>query len=124
MRAALVATLVLLAASAASATEVPTVLMDMPTGIPPPPGSYKPCPPVVLELDKAGAAKVNGKAVARRDLGKVLVSAISRTDGCERVFISPDPDTPYGEVLMVISLIKQAGIFRIGLIDTAYEEDR
>ena len=124
MRAALAAIFALLIAGVASAAEVPAVLMDMPDGMPPPPGMYKPCPPLVLDLNKAGAARVNGQPVARSQLGKALLAAISRTDGCERVFIRPDPDTPYGEVLMVISLIKKAGIFRIGLIDTAYEEER
>ncbi|MDO9249433.1 MAG: biopolymer transporter ExbD [Phenylobacterium sp.] len=120
MRAILFAVIAALAASSASAGEVPAVQLDMPPGMPAPPSS-NPCRPVWLHVDRAGAAFVNDKPVARAQLGKTVIDLTHVGNNCERVVIWPDPDTPYGEVLMVISLLKQAGVRRITMVSADEE---
>ena len=116
MRAALFALCIALTPAIASSGETPVVLIDMPDGIPIP--GLAPCQPVMLTIDRAGTSWIDDRAVPRPELGKILVRLIeARPEHCRRVFIRAHDDTPYGDIVSVLSLIRREGIDRIGLID-------
>lgn len=115
MRAILFAVCIALAPVAVRSAEVPAVLIDMPDGMPIP--GEEPCMPVMLKIDRAGVSRVDGHIVPRERLGRTLARLTeARPEYCRRLFVWANDDTPYGDILNVLSLLRRAGIDRIGLV--------
>lgn len=116
MRTVIFALCLALAPTAAPSAEVPAVLIDMPDGIPI--LGQAPCMPVFIAIDRAGVSRLEGHVLPRDQLGRTLVRLIeARPEHCRRLFIEAQEDTPYGDILNVLSIIRRSGIDRIGLVD-------
>jgi biopolymer transport protein TolR len=76
---------------------------------------------VVVTIDSLGEISVNQSSVRAEDLVKALQIVLVERE--KYVYLRADKDLPYGEVVKVIELIKQAGIHDIGMV-TELEEER
>lgn len=125
MFAGLVSALALLFAQAPT-DPAPLVSLDMP-----PDGGFgrEGCLPIWVRLDKDGAISLSkggysskGVRIERKKLGAALVALHAEPDSCWRVAVAGEYDTPYSDVLSVISLINSNGLEGIALISPPDEE--
>ncbi|MEW6440313.1 MAG: protein TolR [bacterium] len=70
---------------------------------------------VVLSIEKDRTIHVDRYKVALKDLAPKL-KAIYQGKKEEEIFLNADQDVPYGFVVKVMSVIREAGIDRMGLI--------
>ena len=80
---------------------------------PPPPADA--IPPIVLRLEKGGAARVNGEAIALAELPQRLVRMLNaRPD--KVVFFDADADVPYGTAVDVLDRVRGGGVETIAVL--------
>ncbi len=79
---------------------------------PPPPDAI---PPIVLRLEKTGATRVNGEAIALAELPQRLVRMLNaRAD--KVVFFDADADVPYGVAVDVLDRVRGGGVETIAVL--------
>jgi len=70
--------------------------------------------PIVVTVKKSGATEIEGNQFARDAL---LVEIRTQIEKAERpVVVAADEATPYGEVVAVMDLLKQAQVDKVGLL--------
>lgn len=75
---------------------------------------------VVVSLDREGRIRINDDPVHPDLLERRMRSLAERTPG-ETVFLRADRLLPYGEVLLVMDRIRQAGVTRVALVTVPLE---
>ncbi|HEX8214517.1 MAG TPA: biopolymer transporter ExbD [Allosphingosinicella sp.] len=93
---------------------VPVANHEVPLDLPQ--GDFKGAEPVVhkLVIDPPGRSYLDGKAIAREDLGARLAAV--RADPNSLLHMSADPQTRYEDFDHVLAIIKRAGITRMGMV--------
>jgi biopolymer transport protein TolR len=70
--------------------------------------------PIVVTIKKDGMAEINGKKLQRDEL---LFEIKKQLESKERpVVVAADEKTPYGKVIEVMDLLKQAKVDKVGLL--------
>ena len=79
---------------------------------PPPPDAV---PPIVLKLDRSGAAHVNGETVALDELSARLVRMLNaRAD--KVVFFDADSEVPYGSAMDLLDRLRAGGVDTLAVL--------
>ena len=71
--------------------------------------------PLVVVINKKGQVHINDLEVGTAQLGEKLRKIFENRSSPE-VFLKADKDVAYGQVVMVMSEIKSAGIERLGVV--------
>jgi biopolymer transport protein ExbD len=75
---------------------------------------------VVVSVDRDARIRINDRPV-HPDLLRERMASLAASRPDETVFLRADKLVPYGEVLRVMDLIRQAGVFRISLVTVPLE---
>lgn len=70
--------------------------------------------PIVITVQKEGTVLLEGKAMQRDDMLAALRDRLAKAD--KPVVVAADKETPYGEVVSVMDLLKQAQVNQVGLL--------
>ncbi|BEV06998.1 MULTISPECIES: ExbD/TolR family protein [unclassified Methylophilus] len=70
--------------------------------------------PIVITVQKEGTVMMEGKEMQRDDMLALIRQRLSETQ--KPVVVSADKNTPYGEVVSVMDLLKQAQVNQVGLL--------
>lgn len=70
--------------------------------------------PIVVTVQKEGTVMMDGKEMQRDDMLASIRQRLSEAD--KPVVVSADKNTPYGEVISVMDLLKQAQVEKVGLL--------
>lgn len=70
--------------------------------------------PIVVTVQKEGTVLMDGKQMQRDDMLALIRQRLSEAD--KPVVVSADKNTPYGEVVSVMDLLKQAQVNKVGLL--------
>jgi biopolymer transport protein TolR len=70
--------------------------------------------PIVVTVQKEGTVLMDGKEMQRDDMLALIRQRLSEAD--KPVVVSADKNTPYGEVVSVMDLLKQAQVEKVGLL--------
>lgn len=70
--------------------------------------------PIVVTVQKQGTVMMDGKEMERDDMLALIRQRLSEAE--KPVVVSADKDTPYGEVVSVMDLLKQAQVNQVGLL--------
>jgi biopolymer transport protein TolR len=70
--------------------------------------------PIVVTVQKEGTVMMDGKEMQRDDMLALIRQRLSEAD--KPVVVSADKNTPYGEVISVMDLLKQAQVEKVGLL--------
>ena len=78
---------------------------------------------LVISLTKEARVYINNVQVTSVDFKEKLLT-ILQGDVSREVFLKADKDVPYGQVVYLMSEIRQAGIEKLGMItEPAFDED-
>ena len=89
------------------------VQVDLPTANAQP--QPRPEKPLFVTVQNDLALSVGNDVVAREALGPALDS-VTQGDKAQRVFVRADRAVPYGDVMEVMNLLRNAGYLKIGLV--------
>ncbi len=70
--------------------------------------------PIVVTVLKEGTVTMDGKEMERDDMLALIRQRLSESE--KPVVVSADKNTPYGEVVSVMDLLKQAQVNQVGLL--------
>ncbi|HSI28684.1 MAG: ExbD/TolR family protein [Methylophilus sp.] len=70
--------------------------------------------PIVVTVQKEGTVMMDGKEMERDDMLALIRQKLSESE--KPVVVSADKNTPYGEVVSVMDLLKQAQVNQVGLL--------
>lgn len=70
--------------------------------------------PIVITVQKEGTILLEGKEMQRDDMLAVIRNRLAEQN--KPVVVSADKNTPYGEVVSVMDLLKQAQVSQVGLL--------
>ncbi|HWU66671.1 MAG TPA: ExbD/TolR family protein [Methylophilus sp.] len=70
--------------------------------------------PIVVTVQKEGTVMMDGKEMQRDDMLALIRQRLSEAE--KPVVVSADKNTPYGEVVSVMDLLKQAQVDKVGLL--------
>jgi biopolymer transport protein TolR len=70
--------------------------------------------PIVVTVQKEGTVLMDGKEMQRDDMLALIRQRLSEAE--KPVVVSADKNTPYGEVVAVMDLLKQAQVNQVGLL--------
>ncbi len=70
--------------------------------------------PIVVTVHKDGEAEVDGKKLARDQLLATIKDQLKKAP--RAVVVGADEKTPYGKVIEVMDLLKQAKVDKVGLL--------
>lgn len=70
--------------------------------------------PIVITVQKEGTVLMEGKEMQRDDMLALIRQRL--TEAQKPVVVSADKNTPYGEVVSVMDLLKQAQVNQVGLL--------
>ncbi|HSI44657.1 ExbD/TolR family protein [Methylophilus flavus] len=70
--------------------------------------------PIVVTVLKEGTVTMDGKEMERDDMLALIRQKLSESE--KPVVVSADKNTPYGEVVSVMDLLKQAQVNQVGLL--------
>jgi len=70
--------------------------------------------PIVITVQKEGTVLMEGKEMQRDDMLALIRQRLAETQ--KPVVVSADKNTPYGEVVSVMDLLKQAQVNQVGLL--------
>ncbi len=70
--------------------------------------------PIVITVQKEGTVLLEGKEMQRDDMLAVIRNRLAEQN--KPVVVSADKNTPYGEVVSVMDLLKQAQVSQVGLL--------
>jgi biopolymer transport protein ExbD len=71
---------------------------------------------LVVTIPKSGAWEVDGKPLASHDELLVVARSAFGRDVSTRAAIRADVETPWGDVVHAIDLLKQGGIVKLGFV--------
>lgn len=77
--------------------------------------------PLVIVVDKDGGVYINDMEVGTRQLGEKLKKIFENRSSPE-VFLRADRNVSYGQVVMVMSEIRSAGVQRLGVVAEQAED--
>ena len=75
--------------------------------------------PIVVTVKKDGSAEIEGKTYERDQLLFEIKNQLKKSQDAETsraVVVAADEKTPYGKVVQVMDLIKQAKVDKVGLL--------
>lgn len=75
----------------------------------------RPDKPVFLTINKALELSLGNDTVPRDGIGRVLDAATSN-DRQQRIFVRADKAVPYGDVMEVMNLLRNAGYLKVALV--------
>ncbi|MEW6255042.1 MAG: TonB system transport protein ExbD [Pseudomonadota bacterium] len=75
----------------------------------------RPDKPVFLTINKALELSLGNDMVPRDGIGRVLDAATSN-DRQQRIFVRADKAVPYGDVMEVMNLLRNAGYLKVALV--------
>jgi biopolymer transport protein ExbD len=75
----------------------------------------------VVAVDREGRIRINDRPV-HPELLQERMKGLAERDPGETVFLRADKLLPYGEVLLVMDTIRQAGITRVALVTVPLDE--
>lgn len=95
----------------------PLATVDVPVDLPSSNATQmqKPDTPIYLTVQRDMTVSVDQDAVARDALGAAL-DAKTGGDREQRVFLRADETVPYGELMVVMNLLRQAGYLKVALV--------
>src|SRR5580704_2365862 len=95
----------------------PLATVDIAVNLPTSSAEQQPRPPMPLYLTvKADLTLALGEtAVGREDLGGALAAA-SNGNRDSRIFVRADRSVPYGEIMVVMNLVRDAGYLKLALV--------
>jgi biopolymer transport protein ExbD len=95
----------------------PLATVDIAVNLPTSSTEQQPRPPMPLYLTvKADLTLALGEtAVGREDLGGALAAA-SNGNRDSRIFVRADRSVPYGEIMVVMNLVRDAGYLKLALV--------
>jgi biopolymer transport protein TolR len=70
--------------------------------------------PIVITVQKEGTVLMEGKEMQRDDMLALIRQRLAEAE--KPVVVSADKNTPYGEVVSVMDLLKQAQVSQVGLL--------
>ncbi|HCU85368.1 MULTISPECIES: ExbD/TolR family protein [unclassified Methylophilus] len=70
--------------------------------------------PIVVTVQKEGTVLMDGKEMQRDDMLALIRQRLAEAE--KPVVVSADKNTPYGEVVSVMDLLKQAQVNQVGLL--------
>jgi len=70
--------------------------------------------PIVITVQKEGTVLMEGKEMQRDDMLALIRQRLAEAE--KPVVVSADKNTPYGEVVSVMDLLKQAQVNQVGLL--------
>lgn len=70
--------------------------------------------PIVITVQKEGTVLMEGKEMQRDDMLALIRQRLAQAQ--KPVVVSADKNTPYGEVVSVMDLLKQAQVNQVGLL--------
>ncbi|MGP1717004.1 MAG: ExbD/TolR family protein [Methylophilus sp.] len=70
--------------------------------------------PIVVTVQKEGTVTMDGREMERDDMLALIRQKLSESE--KPVVVSADKNTPYGEVVSVMDLLKQAQVNQVGLL--------
>ncbi len=70
--------------------------------------------PIVVTVQKEGTVLMDGKEMQRDDMLALIRTRLAEAE--KPVVVSADKNTPYGEVIAVMDLLKQAQVNQVGLL--------
>jgi biopolymer transport protein TolR len=70
--------------------------------------------PIVVTVKKEGTVMMDGKEMERDDMLALIRQRLSEAE--KPVVVSADKNTPYGEVVAVMDILKQAQVDKVGLL--------
>lgn len=70
--------------------------------------------PIVITVQKEGTVLLEGKEMQRDDMLAIIRDRLAQAQ--KPVVVAADKDTPYGEVVSVMDLLKQAEVNQVGLL--------
>ena len=70
--------------------------------------------PIVVTVKKEGSVQLDGKEMERDDMLALVRQRLAESS--KPVVVAADKDTPYGEVVSVMDLLKQAQVTQVGLL--------
>lgn len=70
--------------------------------------------PIVVTVQKEGTVMMDGKEMERDDMLALIRQRLSEAE--KPVVVSADKNTPYGEVVSVMDILKQAQVDKVGLL--------
>jgi len=70
--------------------------------------------PIVITVQKEGTVLMEGKEMQRDDMLALIRQRLAEAQ--KPVVVSADKNTPYGEVISVMDLLKQAQVNQVGLL--------
>ncbi|MBF4987785.1 MULTISPECIES: biopolymer transporter ExbD [Methylophilaceae] len=70
--------------------------------------------PIVITVQKEGTVLMEGKEMQRDDMLALIRQRLAEAQ--KPVVVSADKNTPYGEVVSVMDLLKQAQVNQVGLL--------
>jgi len=70
--------------------------------------------PIVITVQKEGTVLMEGKEMQRDDMLALIRQRLAEAQ--RPVVVSADKNTPYGEVISVMDLLKQAQVNQVGLL--------
>ena len=76
-------------------------------------------PPIVVTVQKDGMAEIAGKKLQRDELLFEIKKQLNTKDSATNprsVVVAADEKTPYGKVIEVMDLLKQAKVDKVGLL--------
>ncbi len=95
----------------------PLATVDVPVDLPSSNSTQmqKPDKPIYLTVQRDMTVSVDQDAVARDALGAAL-DAKTTGDREQRIFLRADEAVPYGELMVVMNLLRQAGYLKVALV--------
>ncbi|HEY0907537.1 MAG TPA: ExbD/TolR family protein [Methylophilus sp.] len=70
--------------------------------------------PIVVTVQKEGTVLLDGKEMQRDDMLAMVRQRLAEAN--KPVVVAADKETPYGEVVAVMDLLKQAQVSQVGLL--------
>lgn len=70
--------------------------------------------PIVVTVQKEGTVLMDGKEMQRDDMLALIRQRLAEAE--KPVVVSADKNTPYGEVVAVMDILKQAQVNQVGLL--------
>lgn len=93
----------------------PPLSIDMP---PPNPGSPNLCKPTVFDVRTDGSIWRGKTQIERTRFVSTVLADLKANDCGERVYLRPDPATPFSEVLGLMRMLRAGGVGAVGLIES------
>jgi biopolymer transport protein ExbD len=97
----------------------PLSTVDVPVDLPASTATPAPRPdkPVFLTIDEELGLSLGNNKVPRDTFGPAL-ETLTKGDKDTRIFLRADEEVPYGEMMIVMNMLREAGYLKIALVGT------